>query len=116
MLATKHPSSGPLITGSIAVAANTLYNVKVEVMMTDVNGGSEYLESITMDGQSFGQCHPSGSADCSWWTCSLSKSQLTTSSSNIPIRIQYTSAVGSFRCTYNSLTGNGVARITFTTA
>ena len=114
MLATKTPSSGPLITGSIAVSPNTLYNVKVEIMSTDVDGGHEYLD-ITMDGQSFGQCNPSGSeCGCGWWTCSLSKSQLTTSSSNIPIRIQYSSQVDNCICTYDGLTGNGVARITFT--
>ena len=98
----------------MAVSPNTLYNVKVEIMMTDVDGSHESLD-ITMDGQSFGRCNPSGSGcDCRWWTCNLSKSQLTTSTSNIPIRIQYSSGCGWCPCTYNGLTGNGVARITFT--
>ena len=113
-------SNGPLISDSIAVSANTLYNVQVEVMSTDLGDSGEYLD-ITIDGQSFGRCDPRATEwECKcgtkWYNCTLSKSQLTTSSSNIPIRIQYSSNVGSWcSCSYNGLTGSGIARITFTT-
>ena len=84
-------------------------------MTTDTGADSEYAD-VTIDGQSFGRCNPGyPDRDCRWYTCSLSKSQLTTSSSNIPIQLQYSGSVCGTSCTYNGLTGTGVARITFTT-
>ena len=84
-------------------------------MRTDTGASSEYAD-VTIDGQSFGQCNPGyPESNCEWYTCSLSKSQLTTSSSNIPIRLQYSGSVSTgVRCSYNGLIGMGVARITFT--
>ena len=60
---------GPLVVGSLAASPNVLYLASVEVVRTDLDSSSEYL-NITINGEDFGTCNPTGSNDCSWALCS----------------------------------------------
>ena len=113
VLATNSPTDGPLINGHVLVEANKMYSVKVELMLTDLDGSSEYAD-IIIDGIDFGRCNPSGTQmSCEWYTCT--EKQVSISNSIISVNIQYGSEVGDLgKCTSDGQTGHGVARITLT--
>lgn len=113
VFATNSPTNGPLISGYVSVEANEIYSVKVELMLTDLDGSSEYAD-VTIDGIDFGRCNPSGSQmSCEWYTCT--EKQVSTSSSIVSVKVQYGSEVGDLgKCSSDGQTGHGVARITLT--
>ena len=113
VMATNSPTDGPLIDGHVLVEANKIYSVKVELMLTDLDGSSEYAD-IIIDGIDFGRCNPSGTQmSCEWYTCT--EKQVSISNSIISVNIQYGSEVGDLgKCTSDGQTGHGVARITLT--
>ena len=85
-------------------------------MITDLDDSNEYLD-ITIDDKSLGRCIPRANKhhSCDWHVCSISRTQITTSSSNVPINIQFSYGVSSSHtvwCTSDDLTSHGVARIT----
>ena len=61
--------SKPLVVGSLAASPNVLYLASVEVVRADLDASSEFA-SITINGEDFGTCNPTGSNDCSWALCS----------------------------------------------
>ena len=83
-------------------------------MITDLDDSNEYLD-ITIDDKSLGRCIPRANKhhSCDWHVCSISRTKITTSSSYVPINIQFSYGVSSYtKCTSDDLTGNGVVRIT----
>ena len=60
---------GPLVVGSLTASPNVLYLASVEVVRTDLNDYHKFV-SITINGEDFGTCNPTGSDDCSWARCS----------------------------------------------
>ena len=113
VMATNSPTDGPLINGYVLVEVNKIYSIKVELMLTDLDGSSEYAD-IIIDGIDFGRCNPSGTQmSCEWYTCT--EKQVSISNSIISVNIQYGSEVGDLgKCTSDGQTGHGVARITLT--
>ena len=107
------PSRGPLITGSIPATSSLLYNVQVELMLTDLDRDNEYAD-ITLNGISFGQCNPSScQACCKWYNCSaLRTSPILGSPTGILVHIQYSNSASSYRCTVNGHRDTAIARIT----
>ena len=104
---------GPLISGSIPVIQDQLYTVKVELMLTDLDGDDEYAD-ITLNGISFGQCNPSGGQQsCTWHICSaLTQSIIQTSTSSISVYIQYSDEVDDFPCEVDGRNAPAIARVT----
>ena len=61
--------SGPMVNGSLVASPNVSYLANVEVVRTDLDASSEYV-NITINGEDFGTCNPSGTNDCTWANCS----------------------------------------------
>ena len=119
-MASTSPSNGPLISQNIAVASNQLYNVNLDVTLTDLDSSTEYLD-IFINGTGMAQnitgtCNPNyGQASCDWYTCTISPTQAFSTNQMLAVQLQYSSAVGSFAtCSYMGQTGHAVARVTLT--
>ena len=102
------PSSIPSdrkLSGSLTVVANTQYSIKMEIIRSDLNSATEYVESIKMNGVNFGSCNPTGpdsesTNDCTWYDCSsiLSPTSITPTSTTITVELTYTSDSDYIRC------------------
>ena len=117
-MASSSPQNGPLISQNIDVISNLLYNVNLEVMLTDLDSSTEYL-TIDISGTGMapsitGTCNPNyGQASCDWYTCTISPTQAFSTNQILAVQLQYSSAVGSFAtCSYMGQTGHAVARVT----
>ena len=116
---SSHPSDGPIISGTMTVVSNTLYNVHVEIMTSDMSSSSEYA-AIYFDGKSFGSCDGGNKADntCDWYNCPISLNQIQTISSTLQVEFRYSQEVntGTSTCTDNETgqSGSAVARVTLT--
>ena len=104
------------------VASGTTYTVQVELMITDLSSSQEYA-TITVGTTELGTCDGGNTCDgcCTWYTCQgLTSNQITSTSTNINLVLQYSSEVSSTHaaCTdsVSGSTGGGVARITLTPA
>jgi len=94
---SSYPSDGPIISGTMAVVSNTLYNVQVMIMNTDLSSSSEYAD-IYLDDKSFGRCDGSSDGTCSWDYCPRGPHQIQTTSSSLKVELRYSQAVGSYSC------------------
>ena len=61
--------SGPMVNGSLVASPNVSYLASVEVVRTDLDSTSEFV-TITINGEDFGICNPTGNNNCSWALCS----------------------------------------------
>ena len=116
-MSSTSPSNGPLIMQDITVTPNQLYNVHVEVMLTDLDHSSEYA-NISIAGNLVGMCNPNyGQGSCNWYSCEISPSQAFSSNTVLSVQLQYSQAVNDFAtCTFGGQTGHAVARVTLTSA
>ena len=113
-MSSNSPSNGPLIEQTITVTPNIIYHVKIEVMITDLDGNTEYAD-ISINGNNVGRCNPFyGYGSCAWYTCAISPTKATSTNSDLMIRLQYSPAVGSTTCSYDDQIGHAVARVTLT--
>ena len=117
-MTSNSPSVGPLIEQTITVTPNIIYNVKIEVMLTDLDSSSEYAD-ISINGNNVGRCNPVGigyeAGSCRWYTCTISPTEATSTNSYLMIRLQYSPDVESVTpCTYDGQTWHAVARVTLT--
>ena len=83
----------PLVVGSLVASPNVLYRASVEVLRTYYHG---YISAvITINGEDFGNCHPTGSNYCSWALCSVYTSNgrynkaISSPTGNFTIRAQF---------------------------
>ena len=116
VLVSSTPDPGPLISDSIAVTPDRAYDIKVELYLTDLNAADEYVD-ITIDGQNVGRCTPNiCQGCCTLHDCSLSPSQITSSSSGMKVSLQYSNAVqGSIaKCAIDGQNWAAAALITLT--
>jgi len=105
---SSYPSDGPIISGSMAVASNTLYDVQVQIMNTDMYSSSEYAD-IYLDDKSFGRCYGDSDGTCSWYYC-IRYDQIQTTSSSLKVELRYSQEVGStFPCTDDETGQSGTA-------
>ena len=114
-MSSNTPSNGPLIEKTITVTPNISYHVKIEVMLNDLDASHEYAD-ISINGNNVGRCNPYFLPNnCAWYTCTISPTEATSTTSDLTIRLQYSQYVyTSSKCTYNGQTGNAVARVTLT--
>jgi len=106
---SSYPSDGPIISGSMAVAPNTLYDVQVLIMNADMASSSEYAD-IYLDDKSFGTCYGDSDGTCSWSYCIIWDDQIQSTSSSIKVELHYSQDVGSiFPCTDDETGQSGTA-------
>ena len=103
-----HP---PILRGTLTVVPNQEYLVKIEAMSSDMDSSSEYISSITMNGNNFGSCY-AGKHDCTFYDCSIPKNghslhptTIQSTSANIDIKLTYTSQVNLKLCYCNTTAG-----------
>ena len=112
------------------VVANQLYDIQVSLMLTDLDWRGEYADiTFTHSGSTnvvIGRCDGGNTCDavynyvcCSWYVCQGLTSQISSSTTSIDVKFEYSSQVSSSswaRCTDSSSgkSGAGVARIVLT--
>ena len=107
------------------IIANTPYNIQVSLMLTDLSLSSEYADiTFTHSGGTnvvIGRCDGGNTCDacCSWYVCQGLTSQISSSTTSIDVKFEYSSAVSSSswaHCTDSSSgkSGAGVARVVLT--
>ena len=87
--------NGPIISGTIAVQANTIYSVQIELLATDLSFDMQYASWITLGNTSFGSCDPNPElCGCYYVTCSsLKQTTISTTTTTLPVEIGFTAAV-----------------------
>ena len=113
MIASTSPSNGPRISGTLSVVANKNYNIKVEVMATDLDSSSEYVD-VELNGNYITKCADGSgitAGGCQWISC-YGPSSIQATSSSLSFVLQYSSGVNNFAiCSDSGQTGHAVARI-----
>ena len=81
----------------MSVDPNVLYTVKVEILQTTFYS-SEYTK-ITINDRDYGKCYPTCGGCCTWYTCTLSISEMISNGSRASINVQYSGTrVNEFVC------------------
>ena len=114
--ASNLPANGPLIEKGISVTPGLTYDVKVDIVVSDLDAADEYVD-ITINSVNVGRCTPNGVAgSCSDHTCTISPNQFSPSSSSLSVSLQYSSSVQSSvaTCPINGVNYGAVAKITLT--
>ena len=87
--------STPLVVGSLVASPNVLYRASVEIVRTYYRTYGVRSAAITINGEDFGNCHPTGSSYCSWALCSVYTSNgrydrfISSPTGNFTIRAQF---------------------------
>ena len=117
-----------VIERTITVVENTVYNIQISIMLTDMLSSHEKVDiEFTHSGstkQSLGPCHGGNSCDgcCSWYDCmtvsELGQHQITSSTTSIVVKFTYSSQVSSTYATctdsLSGKSGGGVVRVILT--
>ena len=116
-MASTSPSSGPRIEQNLAVTAYQLYNIYVEIMLTDLDHSTEYTD-IYLNTNHVGRCNPTlCQGCCDWYGCTISPSQVFSTNSVVNVTLQYSTQVNAFaQCSYDGQTGHAVALVTISSA
>ena len=113
----------PVISGTIDVVPNQLYQVGIEVMRTDTDSETEKVSNIKMNSESFGSCNPDGAQHaCTYYDCShrnhgdyLIKTSIRSSTGQIAVELNYSGGVNlEATCTWNNIKVTAVARVSLT--
>ena len=111
--------AGPRVVGSLAASPNVLYLASVEVVRTELDAASEFV-NITINGEDFGICNPTGSNDCSWALCSDYTSNgrynraISSATGSFTITAQFSDEVDSGGSTCDPWKTYGIVRFTLT--
>ena len=117
-MASSYPANGPQIDQTFTGLTLSSYNVRIDIMGTDMDSTSEYAD-IYLDSSYVRRCGDTTSHNgqnwcqqcCNWYNSCYSGSRSITSST-LRVRLYYSSAVNAFgHCTYGGKTGHAVARV-----
>ena len=78
--------------GTINVTSDLPYDVKFEVLRSDLGNDHEKVSEISFNSVSFGECNPpGGDYDCDFYDCSskLTKSELFSTTGTIKVELTY---------------------------
>ena len=117
-----------VIERTITVVENTVYNIGISIMLTDMLSSYEEVDiEFTHSGStklSLGKCTGGNSCDgcCSWYDCmtvsDLGQHQITSSTTSIVVKFTYSSQVSSTYATctdsLSGKSGGGVVRVILT--
>lgn len=78
----------PVLVGEMSVTSDALYTLKVEILQTNFGGGSGHVR-IRINDNDYGTCAPTCNGCCTWYTCTLSTTEIVPSSSTATISLKY---------------------------
>ena len=79
----------PVLVGAMSVTSGALYTIKVEILQTAFGVRSGGRVEISINDNDYGTCAPTCNECCTWFTCTLSTTDIVPSSSTAAIRLQY---------------------------